>query len=156
MKPFSHPFFRKADKVIFFLVVPVLVVGILLYIFCSDPVFQLNEDYYFIRGNGNGEIRISGGKTVVSGGLLRLNGLYPYVYGICGDSYFIIDLQEHKCIVDSREQVQALLEGRKINLPPVPEWQNICLTWEELYRSPEGRDFRFQLKDRLSVTRKKK
>ena len=86
----EHPIFRKLNRIIFRVVIPIVATALVIYIFLAPKTIHLDEDYYLI---GN-QIKVSGGETVAGPGELRFWGRYPWVYGTVYGKGFRIDLKE--------------------------------------------------------------
>lgn len=122
----------------------------ILYSIFSTPVFQLDENYYFTGNSRSGEIRVTGGDTVIPRGDLRLWGKYPWIYGTLDDGGFVIDLKEKRVTVWDAEALarkenpfQSLIEQEKLDL-------SLCRTWSELFEKENSKELRYQLKRAVS------
>ncbi len=131
--------FKKLNRIVLRVVAPVLGAALVVYACFSPAVFQLDEDYYFTAAG----IRVSGGKTVVGPGEVRLWGRYPWVYGTVDGKGFSVNLKtndvEH---FETEERYRRFLTEEQLN-------PALCRTWKELY-ADDAEDVRQSLKALLS------
>ena len=136
MKLNEMPIFRKLNRIIFRIVIPVLVVALLLYIFFAPKTIALDEDYYLVGQ----EIKVSGGEPVIGPGELVLWGAYPWVYGIVDGKGFRIQLKEKEVErFKTPEAFERFLREEALDLTK-------CVTPEQLRRNS---NLQLSLKDAL-------
>ncbi len=147
---FQTPLFKKIDKVVMYVVIPLLVLCILFYVYCANPVFQLSADYYFTATG----IRVTGGNETLAGKGISLWGKYPFVYGRTSEGKpFLLDMEAHKLVIYQDENDVAGAElGRFLRNGGMDFGQ--CLTWEELMQSGDSKQRQMALKRQLFNPRK--
>lgn len=149
----EHPLLKKINKVLFYVIIPVIIAAMLLYIILAPSVIQLNEDYYLTVTEQGGVIRVTGGTNVIGPGNVKVDARYPWVYGVVDDQFFLLDLEENKYDVMPEQKMRQRLIANAIPLPDTAQWHENCLNWHELKASHEMLS---RLKHRLSKPREKK
>ncbi len=136
------PQMKRMNRILFRIVIPVLIAGVVVYALLVPPVFQLNQDYY-ISGN---TVRVTGGEIVAGPGAVSLWGIYPWVYGTVDDRGFAIHLEdgkvEHFAV---QEKFERFLQEEQLDL-------SFCRPLDVL-RSSDRKDLRMALKKSLSKPR---
>ncbi len=142
MKINDLPVIQKLNRIIFYIVIPVLAVALVLFMVFSPKTIALDGDYYLIGQ----EIKVSGGETVIGPGELVLWGGYPWVYGTVDGKGFRIHLKEKEVeVFKSAEAYERFL--RENALDPT-----LCVTPEQLRSNS---NLQLTLKDALYSGKRK-
>lgn len=149
----EHPLLKKVNKILFLVIVPLIIAAILLYVFLAPSVVQLNDSYYLTMTERGGVIRVTGGSDVIGPGDVRLNAVYPWVYGVVDDQFFLLNLEENKHDVLTEEELYRKLNSNAIRLPDPASWHEKCYSWHELQESREALK---QIKSGISKPAEKK
>lgn len=142
MNPEKQLKFKKANRLVLCCVVPLLAAAAVCYAVFAPAVFQLNEDYYFTRGeSGGGDLR-AGGRTLLRD--VRLWGRYPYVYGSglqapgTARVSFLLDLKENNLRTFSDAETES--PGNEFDAFLLKNGADLsdCRTWHELFEPADG------------------
>lgn len=143
---------KKLNRIVFGVFAPILAAAALLFMFFAPPVFQI-DGTYCLAGSGEGsELRENGGSVLAGPGLVRIWGKYPWLFGTTGDParpFFILNFGKKEFRAFSGAETAKPGNEFEVFLKRNGFSTEQCLSWDDLYRRPDGKKHRQQLKKLL-------